>query len=81
MRLDKYLKVSTLIKRRTLAKAAAQKDLVFINDKLSKPSSTVKVGDIIRLEFSRKIIEVKVTSLEYIKGGTMFILVNEQQRS
>ena len=56
MRLDKYLKVSTLIKRRTLAKAAAQKDLVFINDKLSKPSSTVKVGDIIRLEFSRKII-------------------------
>ena len=45
MRLDKYLKVSRLVKRRTLAKEVADKGRIEINGKVAKSSSTVKVGD------------------------------------
>lgn len=47
MRLDKYLKVSRIIKRRTLAKECVDRGLVFVNDKKAKASSEVKTGDII----------------------------------
>ena len=64
MRLDKYLKVSRLIKRRTLAKDVANASRVLVNDIPSKPSKEVKVGDIITIEFGTKIVKVKVLSLE-----------------
>ena len=60
MRLDKYLKVSRLIKRRTLAKEASEAERVFINN---LPSKEVKIGDLIKIQYGRKIIEVRVTSL------------------
>ena len=63
MRLDKYLKVSRLIKRRTLAKEASEAERVFINNLPSKPSKEVKIGDLIKIQYGRKIIEVRVTSL------------------
>lgn len=63
MRLDKYLKVSRLIKRRTLAKEASEAERVYVNDTPAKPSKEVKIGDIIKIRYGRKIIEVKVTSL------------------
>lgn len=63
MRLDKYLKVSRLIKRRTLAKDAAEQERIFVNNKPAKPSKELKIGDIIKIEFGRKEIEVKVLSL------------------
>lgn len=63
MRLDKYLKVSRLIKRRTLAKDAANSDRILINDKEAKPSKEVKVGDIITLIFGKKIIKVRILNI------------------
>ena len=53
MRLDKYLKVSRIIKRRTVAKEACEKGLVEINGKLAKSSSEVKVGDVLRIKIGR----------------------------
>lgn len=64
MRLDKYLKVSRLIKRRTLAKEVAENERILVNDKLAKPSKELKIGDIITIEFGNKIVNVRVMSLE-----------------
>ena len=64
MRLDKYLKVSRLIKRRTLAKEVATADRILVNGNLAKPSKEVKIGDVITIEFGTKIVSVKVSSLE-----------------
>ncbi len=63
MRLDKYLKVSHIIKRRTVAKEAAQKDKIRINGKDAKPSSSVNEGDIIEISYSSKVLKVKVLSI------------------
>lgn len=63
MRLDKYLKVSRLIKRRTLAKEASEAERILINNMIAKPSKEIKIGDIITIQYGKKIIEVKVTSL------------------
>ncbi len=80
MRLDKYLKVARLIKRRTVAKEAATKDKVEINDKVAKPSSTVKENDIITLHLGLKIIKVKVRSLIPKKDELMYELLSEEKR-
>jgi ribosomal 50S subunit-recycling heat shock protein len=54
MRLDKYLKVSRIIKRRTVAKDFAENERVMINGKVAKPSAEVKTGDIITLRIGAK---------------------------
>lgn len=83
MRLDKYLKVSRLIKRRTLAKEASEADRVMVNNNPAKPSKEVKVGDLIKIQYGRKIIEVKVTSLldstKKADASLMYELVSETQ--
>lgn len=63
MRLDKYLKVSRLIKRRTVANEACDAGRVSINDKVAKASSEVKEGDIIDISFGNKNVKVKVTRI------------------
>ena len=63
MRLDKYLKVARIIKRRTVAKEAAEKEKVEVNGKLAKPSTAVKEGDLLTLYLGLKVINVKVKSL------------------
>ena len=63
MRLDKYLKVSRLIKRRTLAKEASEAERILINNMIAKPSKEIKIGDVITIQYGKKIIEVTVTSL------------------
>ncbi len=63
MRLDKYLKVSRLIKRRTLAKEASEAERILINGNVAKPSKEVKEGDIITITYGKKNVEVRVTSL------------------
>jgi len=60
MRLDKFLKVSRLIKRRTVANEACDAGRVLINGKTAKASSTVKVGDIIEIGFGTKTVKVEV---------------------
>lgn len=64
MRLDKFLKVSRIIKRRTVAKEAGDKELVTVNGKTAKPSHQLKVGDIITVTYFRKTITVKVLELK-----------------
>ena len=77
MRLDKYLKVSRLIKRRTIAKEASLKSRIDVNDKTSKPSTSLKLGDTITLHLGAKTLVVKVTSLLPIKDCLMYELVSE----
>ena len=64
MRLDKYLKVSRIIKRRTVAKEACEKGLVEINGKLAKSSSEVKVGDVLRITFGERVVEYRITNIK-----------------
>lgn len=63
MRLDKYLKVSRLIKRRTIANEACDAGRVLINDKPAKASANVKPGDIIEIGFGAKSIKVEVLNI------------------
>lgn len=63
MRLDKFLKVSRLIKRRTVANDACDAGRVMINDKVAKASADVKVGDVIEIGFGGKAVRVEVTSI------------------
>ena len=64
MRLDKYLKVSRLIKRRTVANEACDAGRVLINDKVAKASSNVKEGDTITISFGNKEVKVEVISVQ-----------------
>ena len=64
MRLDKYLKVSRLIKRRTLAKEVALNERILVNGIPAKPSKELKIGDEITIEFGNKNVVVKVASFE-----------------
>lgn len=63
MRLDKFLKISRIIKRRAVAKEVADKGRIQINGVLAKSSSTVKVGDQIKIRFGNKVLEVEVLEL------------------
>lgn len=64
MRLDKYLKVSRLIKRRTVANEACDGGRVSINGKPAKASASVKAGDIITISFGNKEVKVEVLSVQ-----------------
>lgn len=63
MRVDKFLKVSRLIKRRTVAKDVSDQGRVLINGREAKPSSTVKLGDEITVQFGQKLVTVRVERL------------------
>lgn len=63
MRLDKFLKVSRLIKRRTVANEACDAGRVMVNGKVAKASVNVKVGDIIEIQFGQKTVKVRVLEL------------------
>ncbi|MBP1707944.1 MAG: hypothetical protein H6Q39_1668 [Chloroflexi bacterium] len=63
MRLDKYLKVSRIIKRRTVAKDFAENDRVMVNGRLAKPSTEVKAGDIITLRVGAKESSYQIISV------------------
>jgi ribosomal 50S subunit-recycling heat shock protein len=70
MRLDKYLKVSRIIKRRTIAKEFAENERVLINGRMAKPSSDVKKGDIITLQIGdRKTIFEVLDTKENVKAA------------
>jgi ribosomal 50S subunit-recycling heat shock protein len=64
MRLDKFLKVSRIIKRRTVAKEASASDKVLVNSKIAKPSTVLKIGDIVEVNYFKKKIIFKVLSLQ-----------------
>ena len=64
MRLDKFLKVSRLIKRRTVANEACDAGRVLINDKPAKASANVKAGDILTIEIGNKDVKVEVLDVQ-----------------
>ena len=63
MRLDKYLKVSRIIKRRTVAKEASEGGRVTINGKPAKPASEVKPGDVLEIRFGEKMARYRIVSV------------------
>ena len=63
MRLDKYLKNSRIIKRRTVAKDACEQGRVSVNGKIAKPGLDLKIGDVIEISFGSKELKVKVSSM------------------
>ena len=64
MRLDKYLKVSRIIKRRTVAANAASSERVLVNNNIAKPSKDVKIGDIITIEYFKRKLVVRVLDVK-----------------
>lgn len=83
MRLDKFLKVSRLIKRRTLAKEVAVQGRITINEKVAKPSSTVKVGDELAIRFGQKIVTARVEEIRETSrkddAANMFTIIKEER--
>lgn len=64
MRLDKYLKVSRLIKRRTVANEACDAGRVLLNDRPARASASVKAGDIIKIQFGTSSVKVEVLDVQ-----------------
>lgn len=82
MRIDKFLKVSRIIKRRTLAKEVADNGRITVNGKVVKSSTKVDVDDIISIQFGNKIVEIKVLQLldstKKEDAQNMFEIVKEE---
>lgn len=71
MRLDKYLKVSRLIKRRTVANEACDAEKISVNGKIARASYDVKLGDEIEINMGQKTLKVRVTNVtEYVTKDT-----------
>ena len=84
MRLDKFLKVSRIIKRRTVANEISSEGHIAINDKKAKPSSTLKIGDKITIYFAKKevvqeVLELK-DSTKKEDATKMFKILSEKSR-
>ncbi|MFP3917776.1 RNA-binding S4 domain-containing protein [Lysinibacillus telephonicus] len=83
MRLDKFLKVSRLIKRRTLAKEVADQGRITINGKVAKAGSAVKVGDELAIRFGQKVVTARVEDLrENVRkedAMKMFTILKEEK--
>lgn len=83
MRLDKFLKVSRIIKRRSIAKEVADNDRITINGKIAKSSTKVDVDDVITISFGNKIVSVKVLELldstKKEDAQNMFTIIEEKR--
>ncbi|MBQ9491630.1 MAG: RNA-binding S4 domain-containing protein [Firmicutes bacterium] len=82
MRLDKFLKVSRIIKRRTIANQACDSEKIVVNNKIAKASLNLKVGDVIEIKFKNKILRVEVLSLDEIaekkNSSSMYKIIAEE---
>jgi ribosomal 50S subunit-recycling heat shock protein len=80
MRLDKFLKVSRIIKRRTVANEAADGGRISVNGRVVKPSYEVKVGDIVEIKFGDKISKFKIVAIPTVQGKKMPQMVEEVEQ-
>ena len=80
MRLDKFLKVSRIIKRRTGANEAADGGRISVNGRVVKPSYEVKVGDIVEIKFGDKISKFKIVAIPTVQGKKMPQMVEEVEQ-
>ena len=86
MRIDKFLKNSRLIKRRTLAQEACERQRVKINGKTAKPGTQVKEGDIIEIRFGESTTQIEVVmTAEHVtrkEAGEMYVILeNKEQKA
>lgn len=83
MRLDKYLKVSRIIKRRTVAKEACAGGRVAINGKVAKPSTEVKEGDIIEITFAARKLKAEIINIaEHVRkedAKEMYVILEGEE--
>lgn len=81
MRIDKFLKVSHILKRRTISKELALNERIEINGRVAKPSTDVKVGDEVTITFGNRQMTILVLSVEEIKrkkdAVSMYEVINE----
>lgn len=84
MRLDKFLKVSRIIKRRSVAKEVSDSGRIQINEHIAKSSSTVKVGDVITIEFGNRILSVRVDKIvdttKKDEAADMYTVIKEEKK-
>lgn len=85
MRIDKFLKVSHILKRRTISKELALNERIEINGRVAKPSTDVKVGDEVTITFGNRQMTIRVLSVEEIKrkkdAVSMYEVINEDMVS
>lgn len=83
MRLDKFLKVSRLIKRRTLAKEVADQGRISINGAVAKASTNVKEGDELTVRFGTKVVTIRVEALQQAakkeEAGNLYTVLKEEK--
>lgn len=84
MRLDKYLKVARLIKRRTVAKDVCTGEKVSVNGRVAKPSAEIKSGDIITIDMKNHILEVRVLAtppnVRAEEANTLYEILKDQKK-
>jgi len=84
LRLDKFLKVSRLIKRRTVAKDICAGEKVSVNGRLAKPSAEIRPGDLIMIDMKRHILEVKVLqvlpSVKAEEAPTLYEVLRDENK-
>jgi ribosomal 50S subunit-recycling heat shock protein len=85
MRIDKWLKMSRLIKRRTIAQLACEQSRVFVNDRIAKPALAIKVGDRVHIELGTRATTVEVLLLptknpSVQEAATLYKVIEEIRR-
>lgn len=83
MRLDKFLKVSRLIKRRTLAKEVSDQGRILVNGQQAKASTTVKAGDELMIRFGQKLVTVRIDRIQETtkkeEAAEMYTVIKEEK--
>ena len=75
MRLDKYLKVARILKRRTISKELAENSRVLVNGKVAKPAKEVNIGNVIEIVYGNRVLKVKVNDIkEVVKKNDATVL-------
>lgn len=81
MRLDKYLKLTRLIKRRGVAKVLANENKIHVNEKVAKPAYEVKLNDVIKLELGKRVILIKVNDIKEVvtkeNADTLYTIIKD----
>ena len=85
MRIDKYLKISRILKRRTVSKELALNERVEINGRVVKPSHEVNVGDEVAILFGNRLLKIRVLSVQDVKrkqdASSLYEIISEERIS
>lgn len=83
MRLDKYLKVARVLKRRSISKELADNQRIMVNGKVAKPATNIEVGDVIEITFGNRVLAIKVLmTADHIKkddASMLYEVISSQE--